>query len=177
MAFRPVELFETAEQEVARLAAAPVGSIYHGLSNLPVNISGNLEGQIVRLPRLPYVDGTVSDRTIVVVPAEYSSSQRNRSKGSGAPFRRHSGHWKCVVVYSDHPRYPVGGHVLSIPEAEIVRGTIAQLILEPAPKPDAPTVPHDADDELIDADPDCQHNVVDAQSGVKCTKCPGWFCF
>lgn len=32
--------------------------------------------------------------------------------------------------------------------------------------------------ELWDADPDCDHDVVCAPGGgIKCTKCPGWFCF
>ena len=32
--------------------------------------------------------------------------------------------------------------------------------------------------ELWDADPDCDHEVVNAPGGgVKCNKCPGWFCF
>jgi len=34
------------------------------------------------------------------------------------------------------------------------------------------------EDELFDADPDCEHEIVDAHGGgVKCTKCTGWFCF
>lgn len=33
-------------------------------------------------------------------------------------------------------------------------------------------------DELYDADPHCKHEVKDAPGGgVKCAKCPGWFCF
>lgn len=33
-------------------------------------------------------------------------------------------------------------------------------------------------DELWDADPDCEHEVVDAPGGgVKCTKCGGWCCY
>jgi hypothetical protein len=33
-------------------------------------------------------------------------------------------------------------------------------------------------DELYDADPECKHEVKSAVGGgVKCTKCPGWFCF
>lgn len=32
--------------------------------------------------------------------------------------------------------------------------------------------------ELYAADPDCKHNIVGAPGGgVKCTKCPAWFCF
>lgn len=29
---------------------------------------------------------------------------------------------------------------------------------------------------LYSADPDCEHEVVGQWSGVKCSKCPGWFC-
>ena len=33
-------------------------------------------------------------------------------------------------------------------------------------------------DDLFDADLNCKHEVVSAPGGgVKCTKCPGWFCF
>lgn len=33
--------------------------------------------------------------------------------------------------------------------------------------------------ELYDADPDCDHVIVEGNfgSGIKCAKCPGWFCF
>ena len=33
--------------------------------------------------------------------------------------------------------------------------------------------------ELWEADPDCEHEIVDGDnySGVKCKKCKGWFCF
>ena len=32
--------------------------------------------------------------------------------------------------------------------------------------------------ELYNADPNCDHHVVDGQGGgVRCTKCPGWFCY
>jgi hypothetical protein len=34
------------------------------------------------------------------------------------------------------------------------------------------------EDELYDADPNCQHQVQAASGGgVKCAKCTGWFCF
>jgi hypothetical protein len=33
-------------------------------------------------------------------------------------------------------------------------------------------------EDLLNADPNCKHVVVDALGGgVKCTKCTGWFCF
>ena len=32
--------------------------------------------------------------------------------------------------------------------------------------------------DLWDADPDCNHEVVDAPGGgIVCTKCGGWFCW
>lgn len=31
--------------------------------------------------------------------------------------------------------------------------------------------------ELYNADPACEHDIKELQSGVKCKKCPGWFCF
>lgn len=32
-------------------------------------------------------------------------------------------------------------------------------------------------EELYNADPDCEHNIVSASGGgVKCTKCNGWYC-
>lgn len=30
---------------------------------------------------------------------------------------------------------------------------------------------------LYNADPDCDHDVQPQWSGVKCTKCSGWFCY
>lgn len=37
---------------------------------------------------------------------------------------------------------------------------------------------HNQEDELYDADENCEHEIAAAGfSGVKCTKCTGWFCF
>lgn len=34
------------------------------------------------------------------------------------------------------------------------------------------------EEELWDADPDCEHEIVEASGGgIKCTKCNGWFCY
>ncbi len=35
----------------------------------------------------------------------------------------------------------------------------------------------DEAEELFDADPTCEHDVRAQQSGVKCSKCSGWFCY
>ena len=34
------------------------------------------------------------------------------------------------------------------------------------------------EEELWDAEPDCDHEIVSASGGgIKCTKCGGWFCY
>lgn len=36
----------------------------------------------------------------------------------------------------------------------------------------------EVDDELYDADPNCDHETVDVPGGgINCTKCHGWFCY
>lgn len=41
-----------------------------------------------------------------------------------------------------------------------------------------PAAHFDTDGELWNADPNCQHDEQPAPGGgVKCTKCPGWFCY
>jgi len=32
-------------------------------------------------------------------------------------------------------------------------------------------------EELFNADPDCDHEIEELWSGIKCKKCNGWFCF
>lgn len=119
--------FEAPEVEAARLAEAPVGSKSHSLSFLPVNIQGPLDDLMIEMPRM---EG--SEHTIVVVPFErYKDAEEEREM----PFKRHRGSWRCIVVASDHPSYPVGGHRLSVSEAELVRGTLRTLELATAAVP------------------------------------------
>jgi hypothetical protein len=33
------------------------------------------------------------------------------------------------------------------------------------------------EEELWDADPNCDHEIVDKWSGIECKKCKGWFCY
>lgn len=43
----------------------------------------------------------------------------------------------------------------------------------PAKSPDGKRLP-----DLYGADPDCEHDIRPAPGGgVKCIKCPGWFCY
>lgn len=107
---------ESPEQEQTRLASAPAGSINHALSQLPVTIAEWPQDKLVELPwaAIKRFDGRI---VVVVVPVAYSADATEHS-----PRRRFGGAWECVVVHSDHPAYPVGGHRLSIPAAEIARG-------------------------------------------------------
>lgn len=58
------------------------------------------------------------------------------------------------------------------PTWEELRNSAMYEPIEPA---DSPV----EDQELFDASPDCEHDVRPAPfgGGIKCTKCPGWFCF
>ena len=108
--------FETPEAEVARMAQSPVGSANHALSQMPVNIHQYVKDQLIELPNLR------GDQvfTIVVVPIE---GHRVTPQDSELPLKRYLSAWTCVVVASDHPSYPIGGHRVSIPEHQLVRGT------------------------------------------------------
>lgn len=116
------DLFEAPEAEVARLAEAPEGSKTHALSLLPVNILGPLDDLMIELPL-----EAGWNLTVVVVPFKRVQRSEEERANREMPFRRHDGWWDCIVIASDHPSYPVGGHRLSIPEAELVRGTIRIL--------------------------------------------------
>jgi hypothetical protein len=50
------------------------------------------------------------------------------------------------------------------------------------PDPDDPAEPEpearpEPETKLFDADPNCKHEIVALWSGIKCSKCPGWFCY
>ena len=123
--FTPI--YEDPELEVARLAAAPLGSSNHSLSRLPVTIEGYLGDLVVELPTKDERDESF---TIIVVPfLRHPDTSEDRKM----PFKRHAGHWDCIVVASDHTSYPVGGHRLSISEAELVRGTLRTFELATSP--------------------------------------------
>lgn len=120
MAFLPLR--ESAESEAARLAQAPEGSRFHALSTLPVTIN---DWPLDQLIELPWLDAGISDKRVVVVPIEFQPIQRPKTDAD--LHRRHSGSWDCIVVASEHESYPVGGFRLSIPTAELVRGTKANI--------------------------------------------------
>jgi len=123
-----MNFFEAPEAEVARLAESPVGSINHTLSTLPVNVEGYIKDLVIQMPRM-HADDTY---TIIVVPFESIKLSADEIAARQAlPHKRHTGWWKCLVVASDNPSYPVGGHRITVPEAQLVRGMQRTLELAP----------------------------------------------
>ncbi|MFI1408840.1 hypothetical protein ACH4Y0_02705 [Streptomyces sp. NPDC020707] len=126
-----IGFIETAEQEQARLAQAPEGSINHYLSTLPVTIEGWPKDLVIELPWQP--PRTDHSYRVVVVPIEF----RNDPLPEGVeeeplPRKLHSGSWTCAVVHSNHPSYPVGGYRIVVPAAELVRSRRINLAWVPA---------------------------------------------
>lgn len=120
---------ETEEQERARLAAAPEGSINHALSKLPVTIPGWPMDLIIRLP---WAATERAAHNVVVVPIEFHEPVVDPDADPVLPRQRHEGSWTCAVVSSDHPAYPVGGYRLNISAAELARGEQITLAARPA---------------------------------------------
>ena len=113
------DTFEAPEAESARLGESPVDSINHTLSTLPVNIDGDIQDLIIQMPRM-HADDL---HTVIVVPFERVKPNASEIEAhKDLPHKRHVGWWNCLVVASDHPSYPVGGHRISVPEAQLVRG-------------------------------------------------------
>lgn len=125
MTFKPSifdSLFETHEDEQARLASSPVGSINHYMSQLPVVITGDLQDKMIELPATCEPE---FHKTIVVVPFERSAEPKHDREHT--PWRRNDGYWRCLVIASDHTSYPVGGYRIDVSESQLVRGTIRTL--------------------------------------------------
>lgn len=110
-------IMETDQEEVERLASAPEGSTNRLLSELPINVRGELRGRVIHLP--PRVNGNV-----VVVPFQAQGPSSRRPDGR---IQRNGNWWEVVVVASDNLSYPVGGHNLVVVEAELIRGTVVDL--------------------------------------------------
>lgn len=114
---------ETPEAEIARLADSPIGSQNYGLSQIPVNILLPVQDLLIELPSF----SDEPQHQIVVVPM--TSHRLSGQEPGERPFRRYNRSWDCIVVASSHPSYPVGGHRISVPEYQLVRGTQHTLAL------------------------------------------------
>ncbi|MFD9602001.1 hypothetical protein [Streptomyces sp. NPDC059970] len=124
--FEKIGFIETEDQEQARLAQAPEGSLNHYLSTLPVTIAEWPKDLLVELPWEP--PRTDQSFRVVVVPIEFRKDALPEGvEEEPLPRKRHSGSWMCVVVFSDHPSYPVGGFRIDVPAAEIARGRKVDL--------------------------------------------------
>lgn len=109
---------ETPEQEAARLAGSPEGSLNHTLSSLPETIhAAFVRGAVLELP--------AAGHRIVVVPVKYRGP--SVLDPDARLNERNAGSWESVVVASDHPSYPVGGYDIVVPTAQLVRGKRLRL--------------------------------------------------
>lgn len=125
-----IGFLETEGQEQARLAQCPEGSTSHRLSTLPVTIAEWPQDLLVELPwRRP---PSTEQHRVVVVPIEYRPDPNPERKVEPLPRKRNPGAWRCAVVASDHPGYPVGGHRIVVSAAEIARGRKIDLAGSPA---------------------------------------------
>ncbi|MGW0538524.1 hypothetical protein [Streptomyces sp. NPDC003032] len=126
-----IGFIETAEQEQARLAQAPEGSINHYLSTLPVTIEEWPKDLVVELPWEP--PRASQSYRVVVVPIEFrKDTLPDGVEEEPVPRKRHSGSWTCAVVFSEHPSYSVGGYRIVVPAAELARGRRIDLAGVPA---------------------------------------------
>ncbi|MFD4247842.1 hypothetical protein ACFWP3_40635 [Streptomyces sp. NPDC058525] len=122
-----INFIETEEQERARLAQAPEGSLNHYLSTLPVTIDEWAKDLLVELPwQQPHADRSYR---LVVVPIEFREDTLPEGvEVERLPRKLHSGSWMCAVVFSDHPGYPAGGFRIAVPDAQIARGRKVDLV-------------------------------------------------
>ncbi|MBL1115467.1 hypothetical protein JK364_24150 [Streptomyces sp. 110] len=124
--FSRIGLIETEEQERARLAQAPEGSLNHYLSTLPVTIEEWPKDLLVELTWEP--PRTDRPYRVVVVPIEFrEDALPDGVEEEPLPHKLHSGSWTCAVVFSDHPGCPVGGFRIVVPDVEIARGRKVDL--------------------------------------------------
>ena len=126
MAFVRTPLFETEDQERARLALSHPHSKSGMLAPLPVTVRHLDTGMLIELPQLRHADeddADTEDRRIIVALVTFRSGATPREPGEP---RRRDGSWHAMVVASTHPSYPVGGFDLSIGEAELRRGRLVE---------------------------------------------------
>lgn len=90
----------TRDQEQTFLASCPEGSLNHELSKLPVNIAHIHKGMIIKLP--------ATSHPMIVTVKDYRGSES----------------FESIIVASQHPRNPVGGHNIVNSAAELKRGTL-----------------------------------------------------
>jgi ribosomal protein L40E len=78
---------------------------------------------------------------------------------------RHSAERRREDEEEQKAGYAIAVGVLALANWARARGKEQQRVLKNYPA-----------EKLYAADPNCKHEVVAEWSGVKCRKCPGWFC-
>ncbi len=115
------QMFEDPEAEVARAS----GLNGRRLSRYQVNIDGPLQDRPIWLPDFYHTGCETPLRLLVVVP--FLRHAYYEDNPDGMPRKRYWASWDCIVIASDIPEYPVGGHRIVIAEEELVRGFVKNL--------------------------------------------------
>lgn len=113
MAFKGLYPVETREEEQARLASSPEGSIYERCSHLPVTLPHPDIDMLVELPQLYSIKEQPEQWRIIGLLKEYTPGLRGRKILNGT--------WTVTVVASTHPSYPVRCWDISVSEAQVRR--------------------------------------------------------
>lgn len=110
-------IFEGADAERARLAAAPVGSVPQRCANLPVTLPVPAQGMLVELIDLDPPGPQTGEQRVVVLIGE---KHTGRTLTPQRVWLRNAT-WRCTVVSSTHPGHHVGGRGLIVDEARLRR--------------------------------------------------------
>lgn len=127
MSFHGLLKTETDNQERARLAEAPEGSINHELAALQVLNPHPGRGQVLELTR-DYHGQRIVVMPLEFVPGRTSDAKWHNTAPERRPIRQHDGWWHCIVLASTHDSYPAGGHDLSISTCELRRARCMDLL-------------------------------------------------
>ena len=92
-----------------------------------------------------------------------------------------NGDYDCDAVHGQGCEYCLcnwhntGGTICPDTEKQYTDEEATALFGEPEYIKDLPEIKDDECSYLLDADPNCQHEIESKWSGVKCKKCEGWF--
>lgn len=119
MTFTTRKNTETPADEVARLAAYPVGSTFHELSEMPVTMPLIKTGMLIRLPASHAPVG----ETIIVTPLE-SFHYEQPTEGQRLIHHRT---WRCRVVGGTSKVYAPGCWDIDQHESILIRGEVIHI--------------------------------------------------
>jgi hypothetical protein len=92
-------------------------------------------------------------------------------------YYKDNGCWELREEERNGKFFAVGGYSTGhFDGIEMVEATYEEYFEETGEKYAVREEDYKYDWTLYNADPDCEHDVQPVSSGVKCTKCTGWYC-